>query len=103
MNSSPKRIYLSVPHMGGSESRYVEEAFRDNWISTVGPNLAEFESTITKRVGLSAVALNSGTAAIHLALRLVGVNEGDEVFSSTLTFVGSVNPIVFLGAKPVFL
>jgi pyridoxal phosphate-dependent aminotransferase EpsN len=98
-----KRIYLSVPHMGGSEERYVHEAFASNWLSTVGPNLDAFEREFERRVGLPAVALGSGTAALHLALRLVGVGPGDEVVSPTLTFVASVNPIRYLGATPVFV
>lgn len=99
-----RRIYLSVPHMGEFEERYVREAFASNWLSTVGPNLESFEADFSKRVGgLPCVALASGTAAIHLALRLLGVGPGDEVFCPTLTFVASVNPIVYLGARPVFL
>ncbi|MGH9647256.1 MAG: aminotransferase class I/II-fold pyridoxal phosphate-dependent enzyme, partial [Bryobacteraceae bacterium] len=103
MTSHRKRIYLSVPHMGANELRYVQEAFETNWLSTVGKNLIAFEEAFQERIGLPAVALASGTAAMHLALRLVGVTAGDEVFSPTLTFVGGVNPIGFLGAKPVFL
>ena len=103
MNQPRKRIYVSVPHMGSNELRYVQEAFETNWISTVGPNITAFERAIQDRVGLPAVALSSCTAAIHLALRLVGVAEGDEVFSPSLTFIGGVNPILYLGAKPVFL
>jgi pyridoxal phosphate-dependent aminotransferase EpsN len=103
MNQPRKRIYVSVPHMGGNELRYVQEAFETNWISTVGPNVTAFERAIQERVGLPALALSSCTAAIHLALRLVGVAEGDEVFSPSLTFIGGVNPILYLGAKPVFL
>ncbi len=103
MTQRRKRIYLSVPHMGGSELRYVQEAFDTNWLSTVGANLTAFEKAFEERIGLPSVALASGTAAMHLALRLVGVTEGDEVFSPTLTFVGGVNPICLLGAKPIFL
>ncbi len=103
MNQPRKRIYVSVPHMGSNELRYVQEAFETNWISTVGPNITAFEKAIQDRVGLPAVALSSCTAAIHLALRLVGVAEGDEVFSASLTFIGGVNPIRYLGARPVFL
>lgn len=103
MNQIRKRIYVSVPHMGGNELRYVQEAFETNWISTVGPNVTAFERAIQERVGLPAVALASCTAAIHLSLRLLGVVEGDEVFSPTLTFIGGVNPILYVGAKPVFI
>ena len=71
-----KRILLSIPHMGGNEQAYVREAFATNWLSTVGPNLTAFEREFSARVGLPAVALSSGTAALHLALRLVGVGPG---------------------------
>jgi pyridoxal phosphate-dependent aminotransferase EpsN len=98
-----KRLYLSVPHMGENEERYVAEAFRSNWLSTVGPNLEAFEAAFTARVGLPCVALGSGTAAIHLALRLMGVGPGDEVIVPTLTFIASVNPVRWLGAEPVFI
>jgi pyridoxal phosphate-dependent aminotransferase EpsN len=89
--------------MGGSEQRYANEAFRLNWVSTVGPNINAFEEAFSKRIGLHAVCLDSGTAAIHLGLRLLGVGPGDEVFCSTLTFAASANPIRYLGADPVFL
>ena len=98
-----KRILLSVPHMGGSEQRYVAEAFASNWLSSVGPNLDAFEQEMEARAGLPAVALASGTAAIHLGLRALGVGPGDEVFCSDLTFVASVNPVRYLGARPVFI
>ncbi len=97
------RILLSVPHMGGSEQKYVAEAFATNWLSTVGPHLTAFEAEFSNRLGMASVALASGTAAMHLALRLLGVGPGDEVFCPTLTFVASVNPVAYLGAKPVFL
>jgi pyridoxal phosphate-dependent aminotransferase EpsN len=98
-----KRILLSIPDMGGAEQKYVAEAFATNWLSTVGPNLTAFEQAFQERVGLPAVALGSGTAAIHLGLRLLGVGPGDEVFCPTLTFVASCNPVRYLGAEPVFL
>jgi pyridoxal phosphate-dependent aminotransferase EpsN len=98
-----KRIYLSVPHMGGREEAYVHEAFASNWLSTVGPNLEAFEKAFEARLGLPAVALGSGTAALHLGLRLLGVGAGDEVLVPTLTFVASVNPIRYLGAEPVLV
>jgi pyridoxal phosphate-dependent aminotransferase EpsN len=97
------RVHLSVPHMGGTEERYVREAIATNWLSTVGPNIDAFEAEFSRRIGLPAVAVSSGTAALHLGLRLLGVGPGDEVFSPTLTFVASVNPIAYLGATPVFL
>ena len=98
-----RRILLSIPHMGGNEERYVREAFASNWLSTVGPNLMAFELAFEARVGLPAVALASGTAAIHLGLRLLDVGHGDEVFCPTLTFAASCNPVRYLGAEPVFL
>jgi pyridoxal phosphate-dependent aminotransferase EpsN len=98
-----KRILLSVPHMCGTEEVYVREAFSSNWLSTVGPNLTAFEKAFEDLVGLPAVALSSGTAAIHLGLRLLGVGPGDVVFCSTLTFAASANPIRYLGAEPVFI
>ncbi len=97
------RTYLSVPHMGGAEERYVREAFASNWLSTVGPNIDAFERAFAARIGVPAVALASGTAAMHLGLRLLGVGPGDEVLVSDLTFVASVNPIAYLGARPVFV
>ena len=98
-----KRIFLSVPHMGSSEEQYVRQAFASNWVSTAGPNIAAFEKLFETRIGLPSVALASGTAAIHLGLRLLGVQQGDEVFCSTLTFAASANPIRYLGAEPVFI
>jgi pyridoxal phosphate-dependent aminotransferase EpsN len=89
--------------MGGSEHRYVEEAFASNWLSTVGPNISAFESEFEALVGLPAVAVSSGTAAIHLALRLLGIKPGHEVFCQDLTFVATANPIRYLGAEPVFI
>ena len=98
-----KRILLSVPHMGGREHIYVGEAFATNWLSTVGPNLTAFEREFEARVGLPTVALASGTAALHLALRLARVGSGDEVLCSTLTFVAAANTIVYQGGVPVFV
>lgn len=98
------RILLSVPHMGDRERDFVREAFDTNWLSTVGPQINAFEKEFGGRMGgLPAVALGSGTAAMHLGLRLLGVGPGDEVLCSTLTFVASVNPICYLGARPVFI
>jgi pyridoxal phosphate-dependent aminotransferase EpsN len=97
------RIWLSVPHMGGTEQQYVREAFVSNWLSTVGPNLTMFENEFSRIVGLPAVALASGTAAIHLGLRVLGVGSGDTVLCPTLTFAASCNPIRYLGSEPVFL
>ncbi len=97
------RILLSVPHMGGREQSYVAEAFATNWLSTIGPNVTAFEREFGHQVGMPSVALSSGTAAMHLGLRLLGVGPGDEVFCPTLTFVATANPIVYVGAEPVFL
>jgi len=98
-----KRILLSVPHMGGREQIYVWDAFETNWLSSVGPNLTAFEQEFSTRIGVRAVALASGTAALQLALRLVGVGPGDEVLCSTLTFVAAANAIVYQGGVPVLV
>jgi pyridoxal phosphate-dependent aminotransferase EpsN len=98
-----KRILLSVPHMGGAEQVYTDEAFSGNWVSTAGPNLTLFEKAFSRRLGMPCVALSSGTAAIHLGLKLLGVGAGDEAICSTLTFAASANPIRYLGAEPVFV
>jgi pyridoxal phosphate-dependent aminotransferase EpsN len=103
MNAETSRILLSVPHMGGREKHFVEEAFASNWLSTVGPNVTAFEREFEARLGLPALALASGTAGLQLGLRALGVGPGDEVFCPSLTFVASVNPVVYLGARPVFI
>jgi dTDP-4-amino-4,6-dideoxygalactose transaminase len=101
---SPQRIYLSPPHMSGREQGYLQEVFQSNWIAPLGPQVDAFEREFAAAVGAPhALALNSGTAALHLALRLVGVSPGDEVLVSTLTFAASANPIVYLGACPIFI
>lgn len=97
------RIWLSAPHMGSEEIKFVHEAFDTNWLSSLGPNLTAFESEMEAVVGAPCVALSTGTAAIHLGLRALGVGRGDEVFCSSLTFAGSCNPIVYQDATPVFL
>jgi pyridoxal phosphate-dependent aminotransferase EpsN len=89
--------------MAGTEQAYIREAFASNWLSTVGPNITAFEREFEERTGLRSVALASGTAAIHLGLRLLGVGPGDRVFCPTLTFAASCNPVRYLGAEPVFL
>jgi pyridoxal phosphate-dependent aminotransferase EpsN len=89
--------------MGGAETAFVEEAFASNWLSTVGPNITALEKEFEQLVGRVAVAVSSGTAAIHLGLRLLGVGAGDEVFCSDLTFVAMCNPVRYLGAEPVLL
>ena len=86
MDKTRKRILLSVPHMGGMEEIYIRDAFTSNWLSTVGPNIKAFEEEFEDRIGLPAVALSSGTAAIHLGLKLLGVRDGDDVFCATLTY-----------------
>ena len=97
-------IHLSVPHMGAEEERYVAEAFASNWIAPLGPQVDAFEAEFAMAVGAShAVALSSGTAALHLALLLAGVEAGDDVFVSDFTFSASVNPVAYLGARPVFV
>lgn len=101
---SLSRIYLSPPHMSGNEQKYINQAFESNWIAPLGPNVDAFEKEIASYVGASeAVAVSSGTAAIHLALSLLGVTKGDKVFCSSLTFVASANPILYQGAQPVFI
>jgi len=97
------RIYLSAPHMGGQEQAYVADAFSSNWLSSVGPNLDAFEAEFSKLVGLPCVALSSGTAAIHLGLKLLGVGAGDEVLCPSFTFAASANPVIYQGATPVFI
>jgi pyridoxal phosphate-dependent aminotransferase EpsN len=89
--------------MGTAEQQYANEAFATNWISTVGPNLNAFELEMFEKIGRPCVCLSSGTAAIHLGLRLLGVEPGDEVFCSTLTFSASANPICYEGGRPVFI
>ncbi|MFF3022032.1 DegT/DnrJ/EryC1/StrS family aminotransferase [Gottfriedia sp. NPDC057948] len=98
------RIYLSPPHMSGEEIKYIQEAFNTNWIAPLGPNVDGFEKDIINYVGANeALAVSSGTAAIHLALSLLNVTKGDKVFCSSLTFVASANPIIYQGAKPIFI
>ena len=99
-----KRIYLSCPTMHGEEQEYVKEAFDTNWVAPLGPNVNAFEKEVAEYVGIPyASALSSGTAAIHLALRLVGIQPGDIVLSSDLTFAATCNPITYEKATPVFI
>ncbi|MBB6068591.1 pyridoxal phosphate-dependent aminotransferase EpsN [Longimicrobium terrae] len=99
-----ERIHLSTPHMSGREEAYVKEAFASNWIAPLGPQVDAFEREFASAVGSAhAAALSSGTAALHLALRLVGVGPGDEVLVSSLTFSASATPIVYLGGRPAFI
>ena len=98
------RIYLSPPHIGENERRYVTEAFDTNWVAPLGPHVDAFEREFCKRVGSRhAAALSSGTAALHLSMILTGIERGDEVWCSDLTFVASANPIRYVGANPVFV
>jgi pyridoxal phosphate-dependent aminotransferase EpsN len=102
--SDNKRIYLSPPHMSGYELGFVTEAFESNWLSSVGPHVDTFEKELADKVGAGgAVALSSGTAAIHIVMRLLGIGTGDKVFCSSLTFIGSVGPVIYQGAEPVFI
>jgi len=98
------RLYLSPPHLGRHELNYVHKAIEDNWVAPAGPNLTGFEADICQYTGAGyCVALSSGTAAIHLGLILLGVGPGDEVLCPSFTFVATANPIVYLGATPVFV
>jgi len=99
-----ERIFLSPPHMSGNEQIYINEAFRSNWIAPLGSNVDGFERELAHYNGVKQVEVfNSGTAAIHLALRLLDVRSGDTVFCSSLTFVASVNPILYQGGTPVLI
>ena len=99
-----KRIFLSSPHMGKYEKKFIDEAFLTNWIAPLGPNVASFEEELSEYVGINGgLALSSGTAAVHMAVKLLGVKKGDLVFCSSLTFVASCNPIIYEGAEPVFI
>ena len=98
------RVWLSSPHMGENEKKYVEEAFSTNWVAPLGPNVDFFEKQLSEYVGVNAaVSLNSGTAALHLALSLLGINKGDVVLCQSFTFAASAFPIVYCGAEPVFI
>lgn len=105
MTETPKKIYLSSPHMSGKEKDFIDEAFATNWIAPLGPNVDGFEKDITEYLGedVHVTALSSGTAAIHLALILLGVQKDDEVICQSMTFSASANPIVYQGATPVFI
>lgn len=104
MSGALARIFLSPPHLSGEEAGLVADAIASNWITSLGPSVVEFESTFARVTGAGhALALSSGTAALHLALHLAGVGAGDEVVVSTLTFAASVNPIRYLGATPVLI
>ena len=99
-----KRIWLSSPTMHGEELEYVTTAYKTNWMSTVGENINEVERIAAEKVGVKhAVALGSGTSALHLAMKLAGVKPGDKVFCSDMTFSATVNPVVYEGGIPVFI
>jgi dTDP-4-amino-4,6-dideoxygalactose transaminase len=102
---SNSKIWLSSPHMGGTEQNYVNEAFETNWVAPLGPNVNGFESDLESYVGQNSFvgALSSGTAAIHLGLIILGVKAGDEVICQSMTFSASANPIMYQGATPVFI
>ncbi|WP_288375633.1 aminotransferase class I/II-fold pyridoxal phosphate-dependent enzyme [Chryseobacterium culicis] len=102
MNS---KIWLSSPHMGGNEQKYINEAFEENWIAPLGPNVNGFEEDLEKFLNqdIKVAALSAGTAAIHLALIEAGVQHGDEVICQSMTFSASANPIAYCGANPVFV
>ena len=99
------KIWLSPPHMGGTELNYVHEAFASNWVAPLGPNLIGLEQDLENYLGQqnNVGALSSGTAAIHLGLLLLNVKHGDEVICQSMTFSASANPILYLGATPVFI
>lgn len=99
------KIWLSTPHIGDSEQKYVKEAFDTNWVAPLGPNVYGFETDLASYLGgnVHIAALSSGTAALHLALILLGVKAGDEVICQSMTFSASANPIRYLGATPVFI
>jgi dTDP-4-amino-4,6-dideoxygalactose transaminase len=98
------RIWLSSPHIGHNEQKYVQEAFETNWVAPLGPNVDAFEKQITEYLKVhGTVSLSSGTAALHLALATLGVGPGDRVLCQSLTFAASAFPIVYLGAEPVFI
>lgn len=101
-----RRILLSAPHLSGMEKRFLNETLESGWIAPAGENLAAFEGKVTGTLGVPGmfgVAVNSGTAAIHLALRQLGIGQGDEVICQAFTFIASVSPAIYLGAKPVFV
>lgn len=99
------KIWLSSPHMGGNEQKFVQEAFDTNWVAPLGPNVNGFEQDLEKYLNKDVFvgALSSGTAALHLALIMVGVEAGDEVICQSMTFAASANPIAYLGATPIFI
>ena len=99
-----KKVWLSTPTMHGDEIKFVEEAYTSNWMSTVGENINETEKAVSEKIGCAhAVALSSGTSALHLAVKLAGVQPGDKVFCSDVTFAATVNPVLYEKGVPVFI
>ncbi len=99
-----EKVWLSSPTMHGEEARFMAEAYETNWMSTVGKNINEVERLACEKVGCKyAVALSTGTASLHLAMKLAGVKKGDKVFCSDMTFGATVNPVVYEGGIPVFI
>lgn len=105
MKMNNTKIWLSSPHMGGSEQTFVDEAFATNWVAPLGPHVNGFEQDLEQYLGegMHVAALSSGTAALHLALIMLGVKRGDEVICQSMTFSASANPIVYQGATPIFV
>ena len=106
MNFKPfeQKVWLSSPTMHGDELKYITEAYETNWMSTVGKNIDEVERMIIEKIGVKhAVALSSGTSALHLSIKLAGVKPGDKVFCSDVTFSATVNPVVYEGGIPIFI
>ena len=100
-----KKIWLSSPHMGGTEMTYVKQAYDSNWVAPLGPNVIAFETALEKYLSndVKVACLSSGTSAIHLALILAGVKKDDEVLCQSFTFSASASPIIYQGAKPIFI
>lgn len=98
------RIFLSFPHLGGTEMNWIEEAFKGSWVVPLGPNVDEFEKRLSRYLEApDVVAVSAGTAAIHMAMVMLGVGPGDEVICQSFTFAASANPVTYQGAKPVFV
>jgi pyridoxal phosphate-dependent aminotransferase EpsN len=102
--SNSNRVFLSAPHMTGNEQNYIAKAFQSNWIAPLGPNVDQFEKDVADYTNVKgSVAVSSGTAALHLALRLLDIGPGDRVFCSSFTFVATANPILYQGGIPIFI
>ena len=104
LKSFTKKVYLSSPTMHGDELKYMTEAFKTNWMSTVGANINEIEKIVAEKIGVNyAVALSAGTASLHLAMKLAGITKGTKVFCSDMTFSATLNPVVYEGGIPIFI